>query len=48
MEDLGVDGKNIEIDLKEAEFEDVALIHQAQNRVQCRDVVNTATNFQVP
>jgi hypothetical protein len=45
--DLGVDGENIEIDHKEAESEDVAWIHQTQNRVQCRAVTNTPMKFQV-
>jgi hypothetical protein len=46
--DLDVDGKNIEADLKEGESEDVAWIHETQNRVECQAVVNTAMNFHVP
>jgi hypothetical protein len=48
MEDLGVNGKSIESDLKEVAFEDVAWIHLTQNRVKYRAVVSTVMNVHVP
>jgi ERCC4-type nuclease len=39
---------HIKIDLREIECEAVEWMHLAQNRVQCRELVNTVTNLRIP
>jgi hypothetical protein len=46
--DLGVDGSNIRMVLKEIFWVGVDRIHLAQGRDQWRDLVNTIMNLRVP
>jgi hypothetical protein len=45
---LGVDGNNVRMDVREIGWEFVDWMHQAQDRNQWRALVNTAMNFWVP
>jgi hypothetical protein len=45
--DLGVDGDNIKMDLKDIESKDVDCIRMAQNRVQWRALMNTVMRLPV-
>jgi hypothetical protein len=47
-EDLGEDGKNIRMDLREIGCEIVDWIHMAQDRGHWRALVNMVINFRVP
>jgi len=40
--------ENIKVDLKEIGYEDVYWIHLTKDGVQCRALVKTETEFQVP
>jgi hypothetical protein len=48
LEDLGVDGKIIRMDIREVEWKNVDWIHLAQDKGQWRAVVNTVMNLRVP
>jgi hypothetical protein len=48
FEDLGVDGKNIRIDLREIEWVGVYCMHLAQDSDQWRVFVNMVMNLWVP
>jgi hypothetical protein len=47
MEDLGVDGR-ITLYLREIGLKGVNWIHLAQDRDQCRDLVNIVMNLRIP
>jgi hypothetical protein len=47
-EDLGVDGDNIRIDLREVEWESVDWMHLAQDRDKLWAFLNMVINFRVP
>jgi hypothetical protein len=47
-EDLGIDGRNIRMDLTGTEWEVVDWIHLAQDRDQWRALVNMVMNLQAP
>jgi hypothetical protein len=47
-EDLGVDGKNIRLDLRGIGWEGVDGMHLAQEREQWRALVDTAMNLRFP
>jgi hypothetical protein len=48
LEDLGVDGKDIRMDVREIGWEGVQWIHLDQDRDQWWDVVKTVMNYRVP
>ena len=48
LEDLGVDGVNIKMNLKEVGWEDVYWIYEPLNMDQWRAVVDTVMNLRVP
>jgi hypothetical protein len=48
LEDLGVDGKTIRLDLRQIRWEGVDWMYLAQDRNQCRVLLNTKFNFRVP
>jgi hypothetical protein len=48
LEDLGVDGYNIKMYLKETECEDVEWVHLVQVRGQWGDLLDTIMNFLMP
>jgi len=48
LKNLGVDGNNIRMDLREIGWKDMDWMYLDQDRDQWRALMNTEINFQVP
>jgi hypothetical protein len=48
LENFGVDGDNIKVDLREIEFVGVGWIHVTQDRDRWWTIVNAVMNIRVP